>query len=60
MTKAERANPDIIKGSRKKRIAAGSGTSIQDVNILLKQFTQARDMMSRMSNMGRRGFKMPF
>ena len=60
MTKAERTNPDIIKGSRKKRIAAGSGTNIQDVNTLLKQFSQARDMMSRMSNMGRRGFKMPF
>merc|ERR1711974_588635 len=40
MTPGERARPDIIKGSRKRRIAAGSGTQIQDVNRLLKQFTQ--------------------
>ncbi len=60
MTPAERQNPDIIKGSHKKRIAAGSGTTIQDVNTLLKQFSQVREMMSRMSNMGRRGFRMPF
>lgn len=50
MTKRERANPDIIKGSQKKRIAAGSGTSIQDVNILLKQFAQAKDMMRQMKS----------
>ena len=60
MTPAERQNPDIIKGSHKKRIAAGSGTTIQDVNSLLKQFSQVREMMSRMSNMGKRGFRMPF
>lgn len=60
MTPAERQNPDIIKGSHKKRIAAGSGTSIQEVNSLLKQFAQVKEMMSRMSNMGRRGFRMPF
>jgi signal recognition particle subunit SRP54 len=40
MTPGERSRPDIIKGSRKRRIAAGSGTQIQDVNKLLKQFTQ--------------------
>ncbi len=60
MTPAERQNPDIIKGSHKKRIAAGSGTTIQDINPLPKQFAQGREMMSRMSNMGKRGFRMPF
>ena len=60
MTPAERQNPDIIKGSHKKRIAAGSGTTIQDINSLLKQFAQVSEMMSRMSNMGKRGFRMPF
>ncbi len=50
MTKKERNNPDIIKGSHKKRIAAGSGTSIQDVNILLKQFTQSKELMKQMKS----------
>lgn len=64
MTKQERENPDIIKGSRKKRIAEGSGTSIQDVNILLKQFFQAKEMM-KMLNGKKKGFgfggmKFPF
>ncbi|MCV2885591.1 signal recognition particle protein [Aestuariibacter sp. AA17] len=52
MTPAERAKPDMIKGSRKKRIAAGSGTQIQDVNRLLKQFTQMQKMMKKMSGGG--------
>ncbi|UAA40735.1 signal recognition particle protein [Paraneptunicella aestuarii] len=52
MTPAERERPDIIKGSRKKRIAAGSGTQIQDVNRLLKQFTQMQKMMKKMSGGG--------
>ncbi|BDX06223.1 signal recognition particle protein [Planctobacterium marinum] len=52
MTPGERARPDIIKGSRKKRIAAGSGTQIQDVNRLLKQFTQMQKMMKKMSGGG--------
>jgi len=56
MTKKERENPDIIKSSNKKRIAAGSGTEIQDVNQLLKQFAQMREMMNRIQNMGKRGF----
>ena len=56
MTKKERENPDIIKSSNKKRIAAGSGTTIQDVNQLLKQFAQMREMMNRIQNMGKRGF----
>jgi len=54
MTQQERDNPDIIKASRKKRIAAGSGTELQDVNALLKQFEGTREMMKRMKN-GRRG-----
>ncbi|MCH2055689.1 MAG: signal recognition particle protein [Thalassotalea sp.] len=52
MTPAERERPDIIKGSRKRRIAAGSGTQIQDVNKLLKQFTQMQKMMKKMSGKG--------
>lgn len=52
MTPAERQRPDIIKGSRKRRIAAGSGTQIQDVNKLLKQFTQMQKMMKKMSAKG--------
>ena len=47
MTKKERLNPDGIKASQKKRIAAGSGTSIQDVNTLLKQFYQSKEMMKQ-------------
>ncbi|WP_163131217.1 signal recognition particle protein [Agarivorans sp. Alg241-V36] len=52
MTPGERQRPDIIKGSRKRRIAAGSGTQIQDVNKLLKQFTQMQKMMKKMSGKG--------
>lgn len=61
MTKAERENPDIVKGSRKKRIASGSGTTIQDVNILLKQFYQAKDMIKMLNgNKKFGGMKFPF
>ncbi|WP_109831294.1 signal recognition particle protein [Reichenbachiella versicolor] len=52
MTLKERTNPDIINGSRKKRIAKGSGTSIQEVNQLMKQFEQMRKMMKTMNKMG--------
>ncbi|MGD2074401.1 MAG: signal recognition particle protein [Gammaproteobacteria bacterium] len=52
MTRKERQFPDIIKGSRRKRIAAGSGTQIQDVNRLLKQFMQMQKMMKKMSKGG--------
>lgn len=52
MTKKERQRPEIIKGSRKKRIALGSGTQIQDVNRLLKQFAQMQKMMKKMSEKG--------
>ena len=53
MTKAERERPDIINASRKKRIAAGSGTSVEEVNKLLKQFEQMLKMMKQFTNMGR-------
>ena len=52
MTAKERRFPDIIKGSRRRRIAAGSGTQVQDVNRLLKQFTQMQKMMKKMSKGG--------
>ena len=52
MTPQERRHPDIIKASRRKRIAAGSGTQVQDVNKLLKQFTQMQKMMKKMSKGG--------
>jgi len=57
MTPEERRNPDIIKASRKTRIAKGSGTSVQEVNQLLKQFEQMKKMMKQFSN-GK--MKMPF
>ena len=57
MTLKERRNPDIIKSSRKQRIATGSGTSVQDVNKLLTQFEQMKKMMKMMKN---GNFKMPF
>ncbi|CAM5287260.1 Signal recognition particle protein OS=Lysinibacillus sphaericus OX=1421 GN=ffh PE=3 SV=1 [Lysinibacillus sphaericus] len=51
MTTAEKTNPEIINGSRKKRIAKGSGTSIQEVNRLLKQFDEMKKMMKQMTGM---------
>ena len=55
MTMKERRVPDLIKASRKKRIAAGSGTSVQDVNKLLKQFDDMTTVMKRMNKMGQKG-----
>ncbi|MFT7020509.1 MAG: signal recognition particle subunit SRP54 [Cyclobacteriaceae bacterium] len=52
MTPEERTNPDVINGSRRQRIAKGSGTSVQEVNQLLKQFEQMRKMMKTMNKMG--------
>ncbi len=49
MTPAERRNPKVINGSRKRRIAAGSGTRPQDVNAVLKQFSEAQKMMKAIS-----------
>ena len=62
MTPYEREHPDIIKASRRKRIAMGSGTTIQDVNRLLKQFEQTKEMMKMMKNgkMRRGGRRFPF
>jgi signal recognition particle subunit SRP54 len=57
MTKEERRNPLIINGSRKKRIARGSGTRVQDVNRLLKQFEESRKMMKQLADMSRKGKK---
>ncbi len=53
MTAKERRNPNLLNASRRKRIAAGSGTTVQDVNSLMRQFDQARDMMKRV--MGNKG-----
>jgi len=69
MTPEERNNPDILNASRRKRIAAGSGTAIQDVNRLIKQFEDMKKMMKQFSSLmgpkGRRGkpgrgFRFPF
>ncbi len=57
MTPEERGTPQLINGSRKKRIASGSGTSVQEVNNLLKQFDEMRKMMKKMNKMsGKKGF----
>ncbi len=55
MTRKERRDHTVLNGSRRKRIAKGSGTSVQDVNRLLKQYVQARQMMRRIQKMGPRG-----
>jgi signal recognition particle subunit SRP54 len=55
MTKAERRNPKILNGSRRRRIAAGSGTTVPDVNRLLKQHLQMSDAMKKMGKLGKRG-----
>ena len=63
MTRAERARPEILNASRKKRIAAGSGTSVEEVNKLLKQFEQMKKTMKQFSGMNKKklfGMKLPF
>lgn len=64
MTRQERLKPEIINGSRRRRIANGSGTTVEDVNKLLKQFDQMKKMMKQLSGMGKRrgfgGMKLPF
>ncbi len=64
MTRKERINPDVLNASRKKRIAAGSGTSVQQVNRLLKQFVETQKMMKMFNNkgFGKKGknLKLPF
>jgi signal recognition particle subunit SRP54 len=59
MTPEERADPDLIDGNRKKRIAKGSGKDINEVNAFMKQFEQMRDMMKNMNKMGAFGRMMP-
>jgi signal recognition particle subunit SRP54 len=65
MTKEEKVHPEIINSSRRKRIAKGSGTSVQEVNRLLKQFEDMKKMMKQMTGMQQKGkkkggFKLPF
>ena len=63
MTKDERVRPELINGSRRKRIANGSGTTVEDVNKLLKQFDQMKKMMKQFTGGGKRrmfGMKLPF
>tara|TARA_Y100000739_G_C20200239_1_gene280696 strand:- start:139 stop:540 length:402 start_codon:yes stop_codon:yes gene_type:complete len=60
MTTKERKNPDLIKASRKIRIANGSGKKVQDVNRLLKQFLQSQKMMKKMKTMGKGGLPSNF
>lgn len=62
MTKRERENPDVLNASRRKRIAAGSGTQVSDINRLVKQFDQSRQMMKSLSSMmgGGKKPKLPF
>lgn len=57
MTKTERIKPVILNGSRRKRIARGSGTTVQDVNRLIKQYLQLKDMMKKMNKGGFKGLK---
>ncbi len=57
MTPYERLNPDVLNGSRRKRVAGGSGTSVADVNAFLKRFKEARKMMKKLSKMGPGGLK---
>lgn len=62
MTPAERRDPSLLNGSRRKRIALGSGTKVQDVNRFVKQFMEMRKMMKRMKRMDKKGggLRMPF
>lgn len=60
MTPQERQNPALLDASRKRRIARGSGTTVQDVNRLLRQFEQTKQMMRELERMGRRGKRLPF
>jgi signal recognition particle subunit SRP54 len=55
MTKKERRKPEILQASRKKRIAAGAGVEVQEINRLLKMHRQMADMMKKMGGMGKKG-----
>jgi signal recognition particle subunit SRP54 len=60
MTPGERANHSLINGSRRKRIAKGSGTTVEEVNRLLKQFVQAQKMIKQVANMDPKKMRFPF
>ena len=60
MTIVERRNPDLLSGSRRRRIARGSGTTLQDVNRLLKQFGEMQKMMKQFSGAGAKRAMLPF
>jgi signal recognition particle subunit SRP54 len=60
MTRQERINPRILNASRRRRIARGSGTQVQDVNRLMKQFREARKLFKTMSKSGMRGMSRMF
>ena len=66
MTRTEREKPEILNASRKKRIAAGSGTSVEEVNKLLRQFEQTQKLMKQFSNpkqfsrFGKKKMKIPY
>ncbi len=60
MTKEERRHPEVLNASRRRRIAAGSGTTVQDVNQMIRQFDSAKQMMKQMMGGGRFGRKMRF
>ncbi|HEX7967211.1 MAG TPA: signal recognition particle protein, partial [Stellaceae bacterium] len=55
MTKAERKNPKLLNGSRRRRIASGSGTSVPEINRLLKQYQDMASMMKKMNKLGKKG-----
>jgi len=57
MTALERSDPSVLNGSRRKRIASGSGTAVEDVNRVLKQFAQARKLMKQLGGGGGKAFK---
>jgi signal recognition particle subunit SRP54 len=59
MTPQERRHPDVIDGSRRRRIAGGSGTTIQDVNQLLKQYREMQKMLKALSSGRMKGFRLP-
>jgi len=59
MTTRERRNPELIDGSRKQRIARGSGTSVQDVNLLLKQYREMQKMLKMFSSGRAKGLRLP-
>jgi signal recognition particle subunit SRP54 len=60
MTKLERSKPAIINGTRRKRIAKGSGTSVEEVNRLLKQFTEMKKLMKQLTSGGLGGLMKMF